>query len=545
MLAKPLILKIGFAISLLVGVTFPTSAGQFFFNGQVTFAANYLGVGQGAPVRVCLSPSTPVGLRDPASRGVSNAVSSWNRRRVTTANVRPNFNPQGTIDFESVMLHELGHCSGLGHSNLGSVVARPQANATAAGPGANAQFDTNPGPDGIHGTSDDIRGDDVNRFYFRIPGANPFSIPETVDSTTYTIAVSQLPPGEQFPANPERLVGPQYGVSLTESAMQHDIVTGEIARTLSHDDVATIRYAMSGVDATAGTSDDYQLMLDYQGMTTQNCDITVQFDNSTALASCNAGGFTDGSLGPGVFLSSGTIRANPGINWAFNEQSPCTSSVALPQNGWKQIALPCEVGISSGDSVRDVLADDLGESEYDSSWVIFRPEYVSNGSGVDALVTRKLTLDDTLESGVGYWIISTAAGASIDVTGEYHSQLDSELRVNGQTGSGWNMVGNPFRFNAVFADTQVIAAGGQALSLSQADPGGAAVSQTRCTQSGGPGSNCTAARFGFRFDANGNQYELLGDGADSLQPFDAFWVFAGAESVEWRVQMPVAERNTP
>ena len=99
-----------------------------------------------------------------------------------------------------------------------------------------------------------------------------------------------------------------------------------------------------------------------------------------------------------AFISFSTgARGCIGRNISYLEQTVLLASVVHRF----EFALPCEVGISSGDSVRDVLADDLGEGRYDTTWVVYRPEYQALGNGAEELVTRKLTLDDALESGVG------------------------------------------------------------------------------------------------------------------------------------------------
>ena len=63
----------------------------------------------------------------------------------------------------------------------------------------------------------------------------------------------------------------------------------EAQRTLTHDDVATLRLAMAGLDETAGTGDDYTITLTAAGIT-DTADILLNFDNGSGLASSSSGG---------------------------------------------------------------------------------------------------------------------------------------------------------------------------------------------------------------------------------------------------------------
>ena len=92
---------------------------------------------------------------------------------------------------------------------------------------------------------------------------------------------------------------------------------GEIQRTLAADDVAAIRYGFSGVDETEGTADDYDLVLNYVGVSS-TADIVIKFDNSeTGFAvSQNGGTF----VGPDhVTLGSSRIFFNTNFQWFFNQ----------------------------------------------------------------------------------------------------------------------------------------------------------------------------------------------------------------------------------
>ena len=105
------------------------------------------------------------------------------------------------------------------------------------------------------------------------------TIESTVDASTYSRDLADLPVGDLFAANADRDVTAALGFPDTEAVMQQGQFIDEDQRALNHDDVATLRLGMAGLDETAGTADDYTLTLTYAGMTTA-CDIVLDFDNS-------------------------------------------------------------------------------------------------------------------------------------------------------------------------------------------------------------------------------------------------------------------------
>lgn len=127
----------------------------------------------------------------------------------------------GKADFESVLLHEMGHSLGLGHVNLASEsgLAGPGRNFTKSGDGGDNTFNLGIGADGVRGSSDDIRGDDVNLNYFEKATNNPFLLAASgiVDSTTYSMVLGDLPAGHSFSANAGRAVGALLGFPNTEA----------------------------------------------------------------------------------------------------------------------------------------------------------------------------------------------------------------------------------------------------------------------------------------------------------------------------------------
>ena len=97
--------------------------------------------------------------------------------------------------------------------------------------------------------------------------------------------------------------------------MQRGTYPDEAQGTLGHDDVAGLRYAMSGVDGRAGTADDYALVLEYAGLDA-GADIVIGFDdNETAFAAAK----TRARVGGGrAFIVDSRVYFNDSFNWFFN-----------------------------------------------------------------------------------------------------------------------------------------------------------------------------------------------------------------------------------
>lgn len=324
-------------LSLVISIVPPSFPGTFEFAGEehginvITHPPGYRGIGTILTVMVGISPSSP--HAEEMVIPVQNIISTWNNLVPTVDNIANEGSNDSLFqfDFESVALHELGHCIGLGHPNLASEsgLNGSDRNFTHSTRGTDNQFNLDSGADSIIGSGDDLRSDDINLHWFRKSNNNPFSIATKVDMTTYSREQSDLPPGSTFAANAARNVGALFGIHNTEAVMQQGIFSGEAQRTLAADDVATAQLAMSGVDRLAGTADDYSLKLEFAGFT-DNADIVFSFDDSrTSFSVCE---ISAESIEPSHFVvTRGQIYFNSNISWFFNNiSSPFPPQRSLP-----------------------------------------------------------------------------------------------------------------------------------------------------------------------------------------------------------------------
>lgn len=290
---------------------------------MVTHPAGYIVAGVTNPGVLTVT----VGI-DPASvnaasmtTSVSNACLKFTNLISTTGNVISDFVtiPVGAYDFESVFIHELGHSLGLAHVNAASesLLTGDDMNYTKATDGVDNVFNIATGADAVRGSADDVRGDDVCLHYFRTSNNNPFTIPGTVDNTTYSRSTADLPIGDLFATNAERDVSTLLAVgATTEAVMQQGTFNNEIQRSLTHDDVAGILYAAAGYDEIAGTADDYTLVVNFIGLTVA-ADIVVSFDDAEtgfAVSKSSAQLYA----GDHAQITTNSIFFNTGFTWYFN-----------------------------------------------------------------------------------------------------------------------------------------------------------------------------------------------------------------------------------
>ncbi len=283
----------------------------------------YTGSGGDLPVSVCILPSSE--SIPEIEIPVRNVINTWNRREPVSPNLffgnNNNIDSNNKFDFESVLLHEVGHCVGLAHPNLATESGLPPADRdyTKAAMGSNDMFDIDPGLDGIKGSADDPRGDDINLHWFNVGINNPLLLTQPVDASTYSVSLDDLPDGDSFVANADRSVAAALGFADTEAVMNQGTFNNEAQRDLAVDDVATLGLGMSGLDRLQGTADDYQPRLEYAGVTS-DCDITIEVTGSS-FGFCSVGGVSLSSDHFRITSAVINLASSSQINWFFNQES--------------------------------------------------------------------------------------------------------------------------------------------------------------------------------------------------------------------------------
>jgi len=289
----------------------------------ITHPSGYTGAAGLLEVTVCIDPSSE--SKSELEVAIHNSIRLWNglEPEIGNATLAPESGvPSNKVDAESVLLHELGHCLGLGHPNLASESGLSGDNRRFAkslsGNGPDNGYTLDRGADGIIATAADSRGNDINLHWFRKSNNDPFTIATTVDATTYSNDLADLPSGHQFATVAGAQVSQSQGLERSEAVMHQGIHYGEKRCGLGHDDAAMIRLGMAGTDRTAGTDTDYELKLVFVGESS-DCDINVKMGGSS-FAYCSISG---GMIAPNHWaINAAQIRmaSSSLINWHFNDE---------------------------------------------------------------------------------------------------------------------------------------------------------------------------------------------------------------------------------
>jgi len=322
---------------------------------RVAHVRVYTGVGGTLPnLTICIDVSVNPNLAAQAEASVIKAVKTYNRLRSIPNNTLA-FNantdiPSGRVDFESTLLHEMGHCQGLAHPNHAteSGLGEPDRNGTKSTNGADAAFNQNAGSDGRHGSFDDVRGDDQNLHWYLRNQNNPGLLPAVFDNSTLIRALSALPAGHLFAANADRNVLAALGIVSSEAVMQQGAGSNEAQRQLQADDETTLRLARSGLDRVQGSADDYSFQLSYAGQLNNPsdsvCNLRVRLDTSSSFASCAIGG--SGLNASNIRVTTANLAFNSATNWYFTTGENTLTTISSDSPDPSVIGQPYTVAVT-------------------------------------------------------------------------------------------------------------------------------------------------------------------------------------------------------
>jgi hypothetical protein len=299
----------------------------------VIHPSGYRGEGGMLPIRVCLRPDALPASGDPRP-AIRNAVARFNRSEAEVGNVE--VGGDNRIDFESMLLHELGHCLGLGHSAIGPA----ERAAFSAGeqvlfhanalPGPNGVLQALVGADGVRGTHDDLRGDDRSTSWFARAHNDPYVMPPAViDRSTFSASLGDLPVGHGFPAiasafapctAPSAEPAETNGSALrlvprTQSVMYPVLCQPHRIRALAPEDVSMLRIARAGVDGVQGSGDDHRPRLSFHEGTA-DCEIDLRFAVGEGFAFCEVA--IAQLAGGDRVIRRATATFDRAVAWHFN-----------------------------------------------------------------------------------------------------------------------------------------------------------------------------------------------------------------------------------
>lgn len=305
----------------------PALAGTFIFAESqdnpdlIAHPAGYDGSGGTLEVEVCIATDSE--SRSQLEIPVQNVANTWTGFSPELENVTL---PDGDLasnefDVESVLLHEVGHCIGLAHPNLGRKedVDETDTNFAQTTAGDNGTYDLDDGGDDMQGSRDDDRGDDVNLNWFHSDENDPFLFESEIDADTYSNNDADLP-GDSWIEIASLEISRDRGHGDGEGVMNQGTRPQESQRRIHPEDATTIRLGRAGLDRDQGTGDDYDIKLVYGGIA-DDCDITVRMEGS-GFGVCNVSGSFVGSADH-IEITEATITLGSPceINWYFNNSS--------------------------------------------------------------------------------------------------------------------------------------------------------------------------------------------------------------------------------
>jgi hypothetical protein len=315
-------------------------------DGRVTHAGAYDGSPGVHVINVCQDSTAQPIVGDPA-QATRNVVAELNRFRGQLGNVVGAAAVgvgSGKVDYESMLMHEMGHCLGLDHNVLGpsevgctidgSCVGHPTLFFVNAFRGPNSGFDGQAGLDGERGTGDDLRLDDVNRHWYRVGNNDPFEEAAIADRTTHARS-GLLPPGDLFAEAVANFSPCTQGAAAsrtwqangrppTQDVLFPVLCIANAVRSLSPNDRTAFRIARAGLDGIAATADDYSIRLNYVEFDASDCDVLIRFPDGggfhcAADVRTLANGDTTIADGADPDRFAAIISLQRSTNWFFNQ----------------------------------------------------------------------------------------------------------------------------------------------------------------------------------------------------------------------------------
>ncbi len=217
----------------------PVWSGSFWFDGQnlipntILHPVGYTGNESNQIVVITIGIRPGSQYANEMRLALLRALGTWTDLGPTAGNLDFDSDlPSGQTDFESIVLHEIGHVLGLDHPNLVDVYGpgSPRRDFAYSGRGLDSTFatviGTNDGTDDIAGSHDDERGDDEGFLWFRRLNNNPFTLDQTeIDEDSYSMSLLDLP---TVPIDDTYLDDPVTGNISTDFRGTRSVAVGDV-----------------------------------------------------------------------------------------------------------------------------------------------------------------------------------------------------------------------------------------------------------------------------------------------------------------------------
>jgi hypothetical protein len=187
-------------------------------------------------------------------------------------------------------------------------------------------------------------------------------------------------------------------------------------------------------------------------------------------------------------------------------------SLSLKQDEWTHVSPPRDL---QGITLRALTRNYLDAAEFGSGWSVFK--YLDTG------VYQSASLDEPLEQGRGYWMITMGADIEIPLPANSHVTPDHALAScdgpcfgmalsSAEDSVSWNLLGYPYEFGQSFGQARVVS------------ESGACASGCSPVQAEAAGQMSETI---YHYD--GAAYQLL-DSNSMVQPWQGFWAASPAQS---------------